>query len=201
MINQARFWAALAMLSFGTLQGCTPRQLFVLDAAPAHFTDSARGTTSVALVEVEPAVRVDDHLRTGFRVALEKAVAAEPGLRVEDLAPLLLEYRFIYLAKGDVPVRVISGIAGLFGSPFYGLGDGSVGVEVRFRQRGGEDAGRIVVGSPIAGIFGSASEANKIAAEDIALYLKTNYTALLPVEGAEESPLAEGDEDPAPDHG
>lgn len=201
MTSRARSWAVLALLGLGAVQGCTPRQLFVLEAAPAYFTDPGQAATSVALVELEPTAKIGTEQRTDFRTALETSLADDPALKVDDSAPLLLEYRFVHLSTGEVPVRVISGIAGLFGSPFYGLGDGSVGVEVRFRQRGGQDAGRVVIGSPITGFFGSVAEANQNAAEDIALYLKTNYTRLFPATPSQEPPLVGGDEDPSADRG
>lgn len=69
-----------------------------------------------------------------------------------------------------------AGVASLAGSPFYGLGDGSVAIDVTFADSRGTTMGHILVDGPIAGAFGSEGDGLNAAAGAIAKYDKSNFS-------------------------
>lgn len=159
-----------------TLGACTPSRTYVLELPPERVAVAREQVQAVRLQESVSLVEFDKELAESFREELIEALAKDPAIGVSDDAPVTLSYRFVLLSKGDVPVRVGSGLLNLLGSPFYGLGDGAVGVEVMFAHSDGSPAGRILSDGPIAGIFGSAGEAVETSAKNIAEYTKQNYT-------------------------
>jgi len=174
---------ALPLLALA-LAACTPSRTYVLDAPPMVGQQPAIDHRAVAIREAqsaEPAQEVPAELREHFRGELVEALADDkPALPVVDQADLTIAYRFILLTRGNTPVRIGSGLLNLLGSPFYGLGDGAVGVEVAFLGPTGQPLGRIVSDGPIAGIFGNSKDAAKTAAQSVAKYVKVNYTTLVP---------------------
>lgn len=168
------------LMSLG-LGACTPSRTYVLDAPPMVNDEPAVDYRAVTLREVESTVQISPELREHFHEELVEALSEDkPLLPVADNAELVVSYRFILLTRGNTPVRIGSGLLNLLGSPFYGLGDGAVGVEVAFLGPDGRPLGRIVSDGPIAGIFGNAKDAAKTAAQSVAKYVKMNYTQLIP---------------------
>lgn len=188
-MSTPRYAALPIALTLALLAACTPSRTYVLDAPPMVNDMPPVDHRAVTLREDPSTVQIPDELRTHFRQELAEALAEDkPQLPVADPpapADLTLSYRFILLTKGNAPVRIGSGLLNLLGSPFYGLGDGAVGLEVAFLDPAGRPIGRIVSDGPIAGIFGNQKDAAKTAAQSIAKYVKMNYTLLYPPEERE----------------
>lgn len=123
----------------------------------------------------------------------EASLAAElaPALAVvpETEADLTIQYRFVHYDSGNAVVRVGSGLAGLFGSPFYGLGDGAVGVEATFLDHQGTVMARVVVEGQIAGFFGSTDSGLESAAEAVAQFAQRHFH--VPPPEVDDAPSAE----------
>ncbi|MBX3357865.1 MAG: hypothetical protein KF745_05505 [Phycisphaeraceae bacterium] len=163
--------------------GCTPSRTYVLEpTVVAHHE-----YTTAALKRLEPTVAVDAEVQGGFEERLADSLDREARVKPTPDGELVVEYRFVHYEEGNVALRVGSGMANLFGSPFYGLGDGTLGIEVRFVDAGGQPLGKILVDGPIVGAFGSASEGAAIAAESVAQYAKVTFGPAAPAERRDRS--------------
>src|SRR5262245_57447471 len=138
---------ALSLCGLAVAAGCTSSRTFVLDpvATPRnHAVASLRQLPST--VEVSPA------LAARFEQELARKLALSP-VDSRDTGDLTIAYRFVLFDSGSTAARVGAGIASLVGSPFYGLGDGALGVDVVFTDAGGRTVGHILVDGPISGVF------------------------------------------------
>lgn len=156
------------------LGACAPSRTYVLDA-PAYTAGTSLASSSVSVREAPGDSGADPKLLSEFKSSLRKHLEEEPGIAVSDDAPVTLLYRFVLHTDGNAPVRVGSGLLNLLGSPFYGLGDGAVGVDVTYLDRAGQPIGRIVADGAIAGMFGSWRDAVDMAAQNVAMYTRMNY--------------------------
>lgn len=164
--------ATLATLPL--LAACTTSRTFVLEPA------SAMRTHSLASIEHLPSsVTLDPSLasqfETKFESQLSRKLHPEASIVPPDACDLNIQYRFVLYDAGSTVTRVGAGVASLAGSPFYGLGDGALGVDVIFTSSDGRVLGRIVVDGPISGAFASADGALATAATSIARYAKQNF--------------------------
>lgn len=151
--------------------GCSSGRTFVLQ--PVHG-----GTIQgrVALKAVESTTQIDPQANKDLEAKLGEQLTKQVGVEIGAPADLVVEYRFVLYDTGSTGARLGSGIASLAGSPFYGIGDGSVGIEVVYRQSDGRAIGHIITDGPIAGAFGSTSGALDTAASAVAAYTKLNFT-------------------------
>jgi hypothetical protein len=109
------------------------------------------------------------------RLKNQLARKLSPQADVSDEGDLVIAFRISLYDTGSTGLRVGSGVASLVGSPFYGVGDGAVGVDVRFQDANGNELGRIVVDGPIAGAFGSADNGLNAAADSIAKFAGAHF--------------------------
>ncbi len=156
------------------ITACTTSRTFVLEPA------SAMRTHSLASIEHLPStVTLDPSLasqfETRFESQLSRRLSPEASIVPPEAGDLNIRYRFVLYDAGSTATRVGAGVASLAGSPFYGLGDGALGVDVIFTNSDGRVLGRIVVDGPISGAFASADGALATAAASIARYAKQNF--------------------------
>jgi hypothetical protein len=150
--------------------GCASSRTFVLEPAATprtHMATSLRCLPST--VEVSPA------LTTRFEEMLARKLGPETRVVAGGAGDLIIEYRFVLFDAGSPAARVGAGVASLAGSPFYGLGDGALGLDVTFTDVAGRVVGHIVVDGPISGAFGSAESGVATAAASIARFTKANF--------------------------
>ncbi|MBL0870940.1 MAG: hypothetical protein IBJ18_10235 [Phycisphaerales bacterium] len=155
--------------------GCTPAQTLVLQMPPSP---QAGGLAPVALVSVEQEkglVELTKEQAEQFRDRLVKKLTTLSNFKEAGAANaaderLVIRYRFVHLDSGNVVARGISGAANLFGSPFYGVGDGAVAVEAKYLNRQGVEQARIVALGPISGALASSSSAIDASADIIARF-------------------------------
>jgi hypothetical protein len=162
---------AVILSALVMLAGCTQGRTFVLSHPHAGAVHHG-----VAIRPLDAAVKVDPKADAEFRSKLSENLKKELKTEVTQEADLIVEYRFTLFEQGNTAARVGSGVASLAGSPFYGIGDGSVGVEVVFARPDGTELGHIVTDGSIAGAFGSTSSALGDAAGAIAKYTKMNFS-------------------------
>lgn len=168
--------AGVAMFS-----GCVRSRVYVLDApSPEPMSIAPRGMT---LRQGEHAVKMCEKEIAVFEAAIAEAYRDQTGsgrVGVLTTAPsgssdLELVYRFVSLDEGDGSVRVVSGVAGLFGSPFYALGDGDIGVEAVFEDAGRRPLARVVCSGPISGMFSGRKDGLEAAAKALAQYAVKHF--------------------------
>lgn len=160
--------AALAASSF--LAACTTSRTFVLEPAMG-----ARVHIATSIERLPSTVEIDPALATTFESQLTRKLAPETSVVAGDSGDLSIRYRFVLYDTGSTAARVGAGVASLAGSPFYGLGDGALGVDVTFTSADGRVRGHIVVDGPISGAFGSTESGLASAAASIAKYTKANF--------------------------
>lgn len=131
----------------------------------------SRGTSTAS---VEPKLQEAFEDRLGERL---RARAMFTTVESRDAA-FTIEYRFVLQDAGSTGVRLGAGVASLIGSPFYGLGDGAVGVEIVYRDRNGTSVGHTVTDAPISGVFASVEGGVKDAAATIADYTRDHYAEM-----------------------
>lgn len=175
----------LAALTLAAPGGCTSRHTFVLER-PAEVT--AHHGLAIALVP--GTASVDEEDQTDFRTELSERLSTRCKLVAAEQAQITLQCRLVHFDEGNVALRVGSGVAGLFGSPFYGLGDGNVGVEATFLDRRQTVLARVVVDGPIAGVFASPSSGLSAAAESIAEFTFKHFRDLDAPDLGEQDALA-----------
>lgn len=168
--RRARAWVA-ALCAAGAMAACVSSKTFVL-----HQT--VPGTTHHGLVlkPLECAIKVDQAAQDDFKSKLAAKLKSATGVDPSDTGDLIVQYRFVLFEQGSTAARLASGAANLAGSPLYGIGDGSVGVEVIYARPDGTELGHIISDGPISGAFGSTSGALSEAAGAIAKYTKANFT-------------------------
>jgi hypothetical protein len=152
------------------LGGCVPSRTYVLQPTPAGITHSG-----YAVRAADSAVKVTAEDRADFEARLNKKLVAQLGEPASPQGDLVIAYRFTLFEKGGGAARVGSTIANVVGSPFYGIGDGAVGVEVVYSKPDGTRLGQIVTDGSISGAFGSTGGALDEAATSIAKYTKANF--------------------------
>lgn len=175
----------LLLGGLGAGTGCTSSRTFVLESAVVQ-----RDHTSVTLRPLPSAVQASPD--AGRR--LEEQLARRLGPHAEIVADgdLVIAYRFSLFDQGSTGLRLGSGVASLIGSPFYGVGDGAIGVDVTFQDAGGRTLGRIVVDGPIAGAFGSTENGLSSAADSIAKFALAHYLERHPHNAMGRPAVAEG---------
>jgi hypothetical protein len=155
--------------------GCTPAQTLVLQMPPSP---QAGGLAPVNLVSVEQEKGIVELSKEQAEQFRERLVKKLTTLSTFKEAPssnstderLIIRYRFVHLDSGNVVARGISGAANLFGSPFYGVGDGAVAVEAKYLNRQGVEQARIVALGPISGALASSSSAIDASADIVARF-------------------------------
>jgi len=171
LLKHVRVVVGLMIVLGSALQvGCIAGRTFVLER-PAPSTVY----TGVALRPMGEQIEVDPAVRLEFHEILTRKLTKELGVVPDDTGDLLLQYRITLFDEGEGAVRVGSTLTNFVGSPFYGLGDGAVGIEVRFVRRDGVTLGHIVTDGSISGAFGSSSSALEDAAGSIVKYVKMHY--------------------------
>ena len=166
-----RGWLALVVVSLSGLASCTSSRTFVLQPVKGG---ELRG--HIALARMESTQMVDARANEEFEAKLTDHLRSDVGASIGTPPDLVLQYRFVLFDTGSTGARVGSGLASLAGSPLYGIGDGSVGVEVVYQRPDGTKLGHIVTDGPISGAFGSTSGALDAAAAAVAKYTKANFT-------------------------
>ncbi len=116
----------------GALTSCTGSRTFVLEHASGrdpHMVVSIRRLGSTVPVAPELATRLE------ARVARDLG----PSARVDGsgAGDLVIGYRFVLFESGNAAARAGAGIATLAGSPFCGVGEGALGVDVQFSDAAG----------------------------------------------------------------
>lgn len=155
--------------ALGMLGGCVSSRTFVLERA-----DESAIYMGVRFEQLPATVGVRPELARRF----EERVSGKLGggcIANSPAADLVITYRFVLFDNGNSAARLGAGIASLAGSPFYGVGDGSLGVEVTYSDQHGDALGRIVVDGPIAGLFGSAEDGVDAAAASVAAYTTAHF--------------------------
>lgn len=173
---RARGAALAGLLAAGAaLNGCASGRTFVLNRAigmPEYRT--------VYVHEGESPVALEPAQKQRFEGALRARLMREPALALSE-APrgdaLTIEYRVIAHDKGSAAVRVVNGAIQAVGVPVSGLGDGTLGVDVIYRDSAGATLARIVADGPIAGVLGSTGAGLDSAAESIAAFTKKTFRA------------------------
>lgn len=150
--------------------GCSSSRTFVLQQ-PKPGTVHA----GLSLKPMDSSVRVDPEAQKDFETRLSAKLKDQIGVEPSDHGDLIVQYRFTLFDQGAGAARVGSTIANIVGSPFYGIGDGAVGVEVVYARPDGTQLGHIVTDGSISGAFGSTSGALDDAAASIAKYTKANF--------------------------
>jgi len=150
--------------------GCTPSRTFVL-LQPSRVTVPR----TLALRHDPATATVDPKDTERFEKKLAGKLKSVGGFEMGDPAELVIEYRFVLYDTGSEAARVTSGVAGVVGSPFYGIGDGSIGVEVTYATPDGARVGHIVTDGPISGAFASSDSAMDAVATEIAKYTRKNF--------------------------
>ena len=163
--------ALLAALSLALAAGCSSSKTFVLQPVREGVIHG-----HIALSKLEPTTNVDADTYATFETSLTKQLKSQVGAPIGQPTDLTLEYRFVLFDQGSTAARLGSGLAGLAGSPVYGVGDGAIGVEVVYKRPDGTTIGHIVTDGPISGAFGSTSGALDSAAAAVAKYTKANFT-------------------------
>lgn len=155
--------------------GCTSPQTIVLERPMSASHDS-----TVRVVRLHTDTDIDVQVQDTFEARLREGLMREQLFETKTVGnqPLTIEYRFVHRERGSSSVRVTAGVASLLGSPFYGLGDGALGVEVTYRNSRGESVGRLVADAPISGAFGNERGAAMDAATAIAKYTQQHYKSM-----------------------
>jgi hypothetical protein len=157
-------WSALL------LGGCAAGHTFVLDR-PAGMPRFQ----AVAIHEGHSTAELDPALRAHFESVLRKRLQPAFARESESVPPLDLEYRVISHDKGSAAARVVNGAIQVVGVPVSGLGDGTLGVEVLYRDPSGATLAHIVADGPIAGVLGSSSSGLDSAAASIAAFTTKTF--------------------------
>ncbi len=165
-------WMSVLLAASSLPGACTASRTFVLDA-PVIMP----GRAGVALRHAPGTVAIADSAQAHFESELAAALAAYDQPVAPGDASITLRYRFVYFDRGNPAIRIGAGAASLLGSPFYGLGDGSVGVEATYIDLSGATIARIVADGPIAGAFASRDSGLEAAAESIAKFTASLFNA------------------------
>ena len=166
--------AAVSLCSLVTtlvaLGGCASNRMFVLNPV-------APGTTisSLTIRPGESSIAIDPENRADFEAALSDELTELYGVKPTPDADLIIEYRFVLYDQGNTAFRVGSNVLNLVGSPFYGLGDGAVGVEAVYFRKDGTRLAHVVTDGTISGAFGNTGSALDEAAGAIAKFTKANF--------------------------
>lgn len=161
---------ALTAAAAALLTGCSPSRTFVLQQPTPNTVHSG-----LALKQLDSPINVDPEAKKTFENKLAAKLKDKVGVAPSDHGDLIVQYRFTLFDQGLSAARVGSTITNIVGSPFYGLGDGAVGVEVIYSKPDGTPLGHIVTDGSIAGAFGTTSGALDEAAGSIATYTKANF--------------------------
>lgn len=165
---------AASIMIAGVLGGCSSSRTFVLEPVSQEVD-----VGSIRLEKLDAVVNTDADAAGEFEAKLAKQLTKQTGANIAaagEHTDLVLKHRFVLFDQGAGAARVGSGIAGVIGSPFYGIGDGSIGVEIFYALPNGTTIGHIVSDGPITGTFGTTSAALDSAAAAVAKYTKANFT-------------------------
>lgn len=158
----------LILLCLAFLSGCASSHTFVLDPAMGERTH-----TVVSVTKMKSWMDVPNEVSESFEKKITGKLAPEAKV-ADDRTPaeLVIQYRFVLFDKGSTAARLGSGVAGVIGSPFYGIGDGTLGVDVTFSNPQGNLLARIVVDGPVTGVFGTTDSGLNKASIAIVDYAK-----------------------------
>jgi hypothetical protein len=165
---------ASSIVLVGAVAGCAGSRTFVLEPVSQSVD-----VGSIRLERLDAVVNTDAGAADDFEKKLAGQLTEQTGATIAGAgqhADLVVKHRFVLFDQGAGAARVGSGIAGVIGSPFYGIGDGSIGVEVIYTLPDGKNVGHIVSDGPITGAFGTTGGALESAAAAVAKYTKANFT-------------------------
>lgn len=151
--------------------GCSSNRTYVLQDPPPGSV-----LTGVALRGMDSSIKIDPAQRTEFEKILAEKITEIYGSQPQADGDLIIQYRFVLFDQGNTAFRVGSNVANLAGSPFYGLGDGAVGIEVIYLRKDGTRLGHVVTDGSISGAFGNTSSGLDQAASSIAKYTKSSFS-------------------------
>lgn len=178
--SAARFlaltFAAAASVAF--FAGCASNRTYVLQ--PIMQPTAIARPASVSVKALDPFVEVSPedraHFETDLAVMLKQIYGASPSQGGD----VVLNYRFVLNDKGNAAYRVGSNVLNLVGSPFYGFGDGNIGVEVVYTRRDGTRLAHIVVDGTLSGAFGNTESAISEATTSIARFTQEHFGTTQP---------------------
>lgn len=136
----------------------------------------------LSIERVRPAAdaTLDPELRDRFEQELRRLLRKHPEIHLTDDAgesALVMEYRLITRDEGNAAARIGNGVIQVVGLPVSGLGDGTMGVEVRFLDASGHRIAHIVAHGPVAGVFGSPGRGMELAAASVAEFVRETFAA------------------------
>ena len=166
-----RIAALIFLFLAAALPGCVSSKTFVLEPVPPG---SMFGR--IALKPAEATIMVDPKVQADFQSKLSDQLKKFVGVELSEPPDILVQYRFVLFEQGSGASRIVSGLSNIAGSPIYGLGDGSIGVEVFYLKPDGTRIGHIITDGPISGAFGTTGSALDAAAASVAKYTKANFT-------------------------
>lgn len=154
------------------LASCQAGRTYVIESMPPRFAVDA-----VAIREGASTADVDADLKAHFERTLRERLANDdhpvpPALRVDDGAPLTVEYRFILNDPGSAATRVGAAIVSVAGVPMGALGEGTVAIDVVYRDADGHEISRIIADGPIDGPVGTSKSGLATAARSIAKFTR-----------------------------
>lgn len=166
-----RVASLIFLILAAALPGCVSSKTFVLEPVP-----SGSMFGRIALKPAEATITVDPKAQADFHGKLSDQLKKFVGVELTDPPDILVQYRFVLFEQGSGATRIVSGLTNVAGSPIYGLGDGSIGVEVIYLKPDGTRVGHIISDGPITGAFGTTGSALDAAAVSVAKYTKANFT-------------------------
>ena len=150
------------------LAGCSSSHTFVLDPPTGPRTHNV-----VAVKQIPSWMPIPADVSTAFEKKIAGKLPPEAKPAGDTTPPdLVIQYRFVLFDTGSSAARIGSGVASLAGSPFYGVGDGTLGVDVIFTDPAGTALARIVVDGPVSGVFGTTDAGLNKASLAIVNYTK-----------------------------
>ncbi len=167
LITSSLLTAALTLTALG---GCASNRTFVLQPAIQATTFK-----SVSIKPADSSIEVSPEDRVEFEQSLSDKLTKVFGSAPSAQGDLVLQYRFVLNEKGNTAFRVGSNVLNLVGSPFYGFGDGAIGVEVVYTKRDGTKLAHIVTDGTLSGAFGNTGSAIGEATSSIAKYAEQNF--------------------------
>ncbi len=168
LITSSLLTAALALTALG---GCASNRTFVLQPAAVQ----AATFKSVSIKPADSAIEISPEDKADFEKTLAEKLTKVFGSAPTAQGDLVLQYRFVLNDKGNTAHRVGSNVLNLVGSPFYGFGDGAIGVEVVYSKRDGTKLAHIVTDGTLSGAFGNTGSAIGEATSSIAKYAEQNF--------------------------
>lgn len=169
--RMAIFITVIATPSF--LGGCQMGRTYVLGMAPASPT-----YTHVLVREADSMMKLTDEQKTHFEKQLATQLARAPHplpVGAGEGQPLIIEYRLILHDAGSTATRVGAAVVNLTGIPTGSLGNGTLGVEVTFKDDSGTTLATILTDGPIDGPLGSTENGLSTVAKSVGTYARVHF--------------------------